>query len=78
MYFYFLWWFVFLFRNSLQVFFMRFGNKAQVSVELIIVFAALVAIVLLLVSQLSKTTEKGTKIIEGKSSDIFKEIEKID
>lgn len=53
-------------------------NRAQISVELIIVFAAVVAVVLLLVLQLSKTTEKGTKVIEEKSKDIFKEIEGLD
>lgn len=57
---------------------MRFSNRAQVSVELIIVFAAIVAIVLLLVTQLQKTTEDGTKVIEDKTNDIFEEIEDIE
>lgn len=52
-------------------------NKAQISVELIIVLAAVVALVLLLVSQLQKTSEEGAKAIEKKSQEIFKEIEKI-
>lgn len=52
-------------------------EKAQISVELIIILAAVVAIVLLLVSQLQKTTEKGAKVIDKKTSDIFKEIEDI-
>jgi len=52
-------------------------EKAQISVELIIVLAAVVAIVLLLVSQLQKTTEKGSKVIAKKTSDIFDEIEDI-
>ncbi len=56
---------------------MRLSSRAQISVELIIVFAAIVAIVMILVAQLQKTTEKGTKVIEDKSEDIFKEIEKI-
>ncbi len=52
-------------------------ERAQISVELIIVMAAVVAIVLLLVSQLQKTTEKGAKVIDKKTSEIFKEIEDI-
>ena len=52
-------------------------EKGQVSVELIVVLAAVVAIVLLLVSQLQSTTEKGSKVIEKKTSDIFDQIEKI-
>ena len=52
-------------------------ERAQVSIEMIIVLAALVAIVLLLVSQLQKTAETGTKVFEKKSDAIFKEIEDI-
>lgn len=52
-------------------------QKAQVSVELIIVLAAVVALVLLLVSQLHSTGEEGTKVIQEKSKKIFEEIEKI-
>lgn len=54
-----------------------FGERAQISVELIIVLAAVVALVLLLVSQLQQTSEKGAKAIEEKSKKIFQEIEKI-
>jgi len=57
--------------------FLRMGEKAQVSVELIIIMAAVVAIVLLLVSQLQKTTEEGAKVIDKKTAEIFKEIEDI-
>ena len=52
-------------------------QKAQVSIELIIVLAAVVAIVLLLVSQLQKTGVKGTKAIENTSDKIFNQIENI-
>ncbi|MCX6798670.1 MAG: hypothetical protein NTW59_01065 [Candidatus Diapherotrites archaeon] len=51
--------------------------KAQISVELIIVLAAVVALVLLLVSQLQQTSSEGTKVIEEKSKKIFQEIEDI-
>jgi len=53
------------------------GTKAQISVELIIILAAMVALVLLLVSQLQETSEEGAKVIEEKSKKIFKEIENI-
>ena len=53
------------------------GTKAQVSVELIIVLAAVVALVLLLVSQLHSTGEEGAKVIQEKSKKIFEEIKKI-
>lgn len=52
-------------------------TKAQISVELIIVMAAVVALVLLLVSQLQETSSEGAKAIEKKSKEIFEEIEKI-
>ena len=52
-------------------------SRAQISVELIIVLAAVVALVLLLVSQLQQTSTEGAKIIEKKSQEIFDEIEKI-
>ncbi len=52
-------------------------QRAQISIELIIVLAAVVALVLLFVSQLRETSAEGTKVIEEKSEKIFKEIEKI-
>jgi len=50
------------------------SERAQVSIEMIIVLAALVAIVLLLVSQLQKTAEKGADVFGRKSEDIFDKI----
>ena len=52
-------------------------ERAQISIELIIVLAAVVALVLLFVSQLRETSAEGSRVIEEKSSKIFKEIEKI-
>jgi len=52
-------------------------NKAQISVELIIVLAAVVAVVLILVSQLQATSEEGSKKLEEKSDSIFKKIDDI-
>ncbi len=53
------------------------SEKAQISIEMIVVLAAIVAIVLLLVSQLQKTAEKGAKVFDAKTEDIFEEIEDI-
>ncbi len=52
-------------------------QTAQISVELIIVLAAVVAIVLILVSQLQETGTKGSEKIKQKTDDIFDEIDKI-
>lgn len=52
-------------------------NRAQISVELIILLAAVVAIVLILVSQLQETGTKGAEKIKQKTDDIFAEIDKI-
>ncbi len=54
-----------------------FDEKAQVSIEMIIVLAAVVAIVLLLVSQLQSTAEKGAKAFDKKADAIFEEIDDI-
>jgi uncharacterized protein (UPF0333 family) len=52
-------------------------SKAQISVELIIVLAAVVAVVLILVSQLQATSEEGSKKLEETSDSIFKKIDDI-
>jgi uncharacterized protein (UPF0333 family) len=49
-------------------------NKAQVSVELIVLLAAIVAVALVLVSQLQKTGTKGAEVIDKKTEKIFDEI----
>jgi len=54
-----------------------FENKAQISVELIIVLAAVVAVVLILVSQLQATSEEGSKKLADTSDNIFKKIDDI-
>lgn len=58
-------------------FFMLSEQKAQVSIELIIVLAAVVALVLLFVTQLQKTGAKGTQAIEETSDKIFGKIGEI-
>lgn len=52
-------------------------SKAQISVELIIVLAAVVAVVLILVSQLQETSNEGSKKLEETSENIFKKIDDI-
>ena len=52
-------------------------EKAQISIELIIILAAVVAIVLVLVSQLQKTSTSGAKKISDKTADIFDKIDDI-
>ena len=50
------------------------SERAQISIEMIIVLAAVVTIVLLLVTQLQKTAEKGSKVFAQKTDSIFKQV----
>ncbi len=52
-------------------------EKAQISVELIIVLAAVVAVVLVLVSQLQATSDEGSKKLKDTAEDVFKKIDDI-
>ncbi len=52
-------------------------ERAQISVELIVVLAAVVALVLILVSRLQATGTDAAKKFDTKVDDIFKEIDKI-
>ncbi|MBI4053573.1 MAG: hypothetical protein HY394_06075 [Candidatus Diapherotrites archaeon] len=63
-----------MFRALSQIFSEEHG---QISVELIIVLAAVVAMVLLLVSQLQETGSEGAKVINKKTGEIFKKIDEI-
>ena len=53
------------------------SEDAQVSVELIIIFAVLVTIAYLIVSSFYKTTQKGERIIDKKVDKTFDKISKI-
>jgi hypothetical protein len=53
-------------------------EQAQISVELIIVLAAVVAVVLILVSQLQATSTEGSKKLKDTSESIFKKIDDIE
>ena len=52
-------------------------EKAQVSAELIIVIAALIAVALVLISQLQNTAEKGKKVLNSTVEKVFDEISDI-
>jgi uncharacterized protein (UPF0333 family) len=52
-------------------------NKAQISLELIVLMAAVLAVVVLLVTQLQETGVTGTEKIKSKTQDIFTAIEGI-
>ncbi|MBI5036667.1 hypothetical protein HZC09_04980 [Candidatus Micrarchaeota archaeon] len=52
-------------------------EDGQVSAEMLIVIAAMVALALLLVSQLQETAAKGKSVLVKESAELFKEIEKI-
>ncbi|HIH17112.1 MAG TPA: hypothetical protein HA252_06940 [Candidatus Diapherotrites archaeon] len=54
---------------------MRLDSRAQISIELIIVLAAVVAIVLLLVTQLQETSTEGRDKIKSTAKSIFDKIE---
>ena len=56
---------------------MRLDSRAQISIELLIVFAAVAAFVLLLVTQLGETGKEGSNAIKQKTKTIFEEIDKI-
>jgi uncharacterized protein (UPF0333 family) len=52
-------------------------ERAQISVELIIVLAAVVAVVLILVSQLQATSTEGAEKLKDSSDDVLKKIDDI-
>ena len=52
-------------------------ESAQVSAELIIVIAAVLAVSIILVKQLRDTAQDGTKKMVEKSEKVFSEIDKI-
>jgi uncharacterized protein (UPF0333 family) len=52
-------------------------QRGQISVELIIVLAAVIAVVLVLVSQLQQTSEAGAKSVDEASEKVFNKISEI-
>ncbi len=53
-------------------------ENAQISVELIIVLAAVVAVVLVLVSQMQDTSNEGAKKLKAKTESVLKKIDNIE
>ena len=51
--------------------------KAQVSIEIILVLAAIVAFVLLFVSRLFDTGQKAADTFQGKADDVLSAIKKL-
>jgi uncharacterized protein (UPF0333 family) len=54
-----------------------YDQKAQISAEMIILIAAIIAIVLVVVSQLQKTTTKANETVDKKAEEVFDEINDI-
>lgn len=52
-------------------------EDAQVSAEMLILTAALVAVALLLVTQLQATAQEGKEVLSKQAEDVFKQIRKV-
>ena len=52
-------------------------QKAQISIELIIVLAAVVALVIFLATQLKATSAKSAEQLQKKTEEVFSKIEEI-
>lgn len=52
-------------------------ESAQISIELIIILAAVVAVVLVLVTQLQSTSADGTKKLDETAEKVFEKIDDI-
>ncbi|MBU1197867.1 hypothetical protein KJ765_05155 [Candidatus Micrarchaeota archaeon] len=52
-------------------------QEAQISAELIIVIAALVAVALVLVTQLQKSAKEGSATLEKKTKAVWDQVDKI-
>ena len=55
-----------------------YEKRGQISAEMIILLAAIVAIVLVIITQLQKTTAKANKTVEGTADKIFDKIDDIE
>ena len=52
-------------------------EKGQVSAELLIIIAALIAVAVILVTQLGNTAATSAEKVNSKSEDVFKKIDEI-
>ncbi len=53
---------------------LQMDDDAQVSAELLIVIAALIAVALVLITQLQNTAQKGKKVLSNATDKAFSEI----
>jgi len=53
-------------------------SKAQISIELIVILAALIVVALVLVSRFYNTSKTATEEIDGKTEDLFKKLDKLE
>lgn len=53
------------------------GNKAQISLEMILVLAALIVVALLVVSKLQASATQASKSIDKRSQELFKKVDDI-
>ena len=53
------------------------GDKGQVSAELIIVIAAVLAVAMIFITQLTETAQKGSAELGNKSDDLIEAIRRI-
>ncbi len=52
-------------------------DKAQISVEMIIVLAALLAVAIVLITKLSSTSKQASEKIDDKTNDLMEQIDDI-
>ena len=53
-------------------------SRAQISIELIVIMAALIVVALVLVGRFYATSKTATKEIDDKSKDLFKALDDIE
>ncbi len=52
-------------------------NRAQISLEMILVLAALIVVALLVVSKLQSSASEASKVIDKRSKELLEKIDKI-
>ena len=53
-------------------------SKAQISIELIVIMAALIVVALVLVGKFYSTSEQATQEIDKKSKDLFETLDNLE
>ncbi|RLG70233.1 MAG: hypothetical protein DRO04_02160 [Candidatus Iainarchaeum archaeon] len=65
------------FLNRARKFFLMLEEKAQISVEMIVIMAALVAVVLFFVTRMKNTVSQAADKMENATNDIWNQIDQI-